>query len=326
VKVLVIQTAFTGDAILATALVEEIHAAFPDASIHLMVRKGNDSLFTGHPYLKRVLVWNKKEGKWKDWFRLLSEIRSERYDRVINLQRFASTGLLTALSGSRMRCGFDKNPFSVFFDKKIPHLIEAGTHETDRNHSLVAEWTKKQVMRPKLYPLPSDMSMIAGYQQSGYVCMAPGSVWFTKMWPEQRWVELIRLFNERASGKVIYLLGAPGESALCSRIAAAAGHKQVIDLSGKLSLLQSAALMAGAEMNYVNDSAPMHLAGAMNAPVTAIYCSTLPSFGFGPLSSVSKIVEAPEPLTCRPCGLHGKATCPQGHFRCGNDIKAESAF
>jgi len=81
--------------------------------------------------------------------------------------------------------------------------------------------------------------------------------------------------------------------------------------------------MKYAVMNYVNDSAPMHFASAVNAPVTAIYCSTLPSFGFGPLSDRSFIVERQGELYCRPCGLHGKKACPEGHFRCALEIKEE---
>jgi heptosyltransferase-2 len=73
-------------------------------------------------------------------------------------------------------------------------------------------------------------------------------------------------------------------------------------------------------MNYVNDSAPMHFASSVNAPVTAVYCSTIPAFGFGPLSDISHIVEIQEPLACRPCGLHGRQTCPLGHFNCAKKI------
>ena len=90
---------------------------------------------------------------------------------------------------------------------------------------------------------------------------------------------------------------------------------------GDLSYLQSAALMSRAVMNYVNDSAPLHFASAMNAPVTAVYCSTIPEFGFGPVSDVQNIVEVEEKLSCRPCGLHGYSSCPLGHFKCAMDIQ-----
>jgi ADP-heptose:LPS heptosyltransferase len=84
--------------------------------------------------------------------------------------------------------------------------------------------------------------------------------------------------------------------------------------------------MSKAQMNYVNDSGPMHLASATNAPTTAIYCSTIPSFGFGPLSSRSIAVELEEKLDCKPCGIHGHAACPKQHFKCGNLLTAEKVF
>jgi heptosyltransferase-2 len=79
--------------------------------------------------------------------------------------------------------------------------------------------------------------------------------------------------------------------------------------------------MRSAVLNYVNDSAPMHLCSAVDAPVCAVFCSTVPAFGFGPLSTFSRVVEHPGPLACRPCGLHGHARCPLGHFRCAREIE-----
>ena len=81
--------------------------------------------------------------------------------------------------------------------------------------------------------------------------------------------------------------------------------------------------MQKAEMNYVNDSAPMHLASSMNANTTAFFCSTIKDFGFFPLAENSKIAEIDYNLSCRPCGLHGKKTCPQTHFQCSNNIKVK---
>ena len=73
-------------------------------------------------------------------------------------------------------------------------------------------------------------------------------------------------------------------------------------------------------MNYVNDSAPMHLCSAMNAPCSAVFCSTVPKFGFGPLSEKSFIIQTTEELECRPCGIHGFKECPIKTFECANSI------
>ncbi len=81
--------------------------------------------------------------------------------------------------------------------------------------------------------------------------------------------------------------------------------------------------MKGAGMNYMNDSAPMHMASAVNAPTNAVFCSTVPSFGFGPLSDGARVIETEETLSCRPCGLHGKKQCPLDHFNCAYQIRKD---
>src|SRR5690606_33376812 len=124
------------------------------------------------------------------------------------------------------------------------------------------------------------------------------------------------LIQKQDSSKTIYLLGAPSDAQLCDEIIAKSECSNCVNLAGKLSLLQSAALMSKAERNFVNDSGPLHIASAMNAPVMAFFCSTVPDFGFGPLSDDSVIKEVKE-LDCKPCGLHGFMECPKGHFKCG---------
>jgi heptosyltransferase-2 len=110
---------------------------------------------------------------------------------------------------------------------------------------------------------------------------------------------------------------------MCDSIIASSKKKNVENLAGELSLLQTAALMKNANMNYANDSAAVHIASAMNAPITAVYCSTIPEFGFGPLSEKSFVVQVKEKLTCRPCGLHGKKSCPEKHFKCALTIDVD---
>jgi heptosyltransferase-2 len=134
---------------------------------------------------------------------------------------------------------------------------------------------------------------------------------------------IISFIKNIPAGSDILLLGGQGDSALCETIRVVCNRSEVKVLAGKLTFLQSAALMSRAGMNYVNDSAPMHFASAMNAPVTAVYCSTIPEFGFGPISDIRNIVEIEGKLYCRPCGLHGYASCPQRHFRCAMDIRDE---
>lgn len=321
-KFLIIQTAFIGDVVLATGLVEKLHQHFPAAQIDFLVRKGNEGLLQGHPLLNEVLVWDKQRHKYRNWWHILKKIRANKYDTVINVQRFAATGLLTAFSKAKEKIGFDKNPFSWLFSKKVKHVIsdrENMLHEIERNNELVKHLTGSMVSKPRLYPTKDDEEWIEGYTNE-MITISPASVWFTKQYPAEKWVQFINKVPHRYS---IYLLGAKSDRELADKIKAASSHPDVVNLCGALSFLQSAALMEYATMNYVNDSAPMHFASSVNAPVTAVYCSTLPSFGFGPLSDESFIVEKEEPLYCRPCGLHGRKECPEGHFKCAFDIREE---
>ena len=120
-------------------------------------------------------------------------------------------------------------------------------------------------------------------------------------------------------GIQFYLLGGPDDHELCEDIKVFSQRNNVYNLAGKLSLMQSAALMKDAKRNFVNDSGPLHIASAGNASVSAFFCSTIPEFGFGPLSDDSNVIEVND-LTCRPCGLHGHKACPKGHFHCGNGL------
>jgi heptosyltransferase-2 len=270
-----------------------------------------------------VLIWYKKEHKYRNLFKVIQQIRDKKYDRVINVQRFAATGLIALLSGAKETTGFDKNPFSVFFTKRITHIFSKGDmvlHEIERNFQLIENTNYTIASKPKLYPSLVDKAAIAIYTNQPYICIAPASVWYTKQFPVIKWIDFLQALPKNYK---IYLLGAPSDAVLCEEILDAVSTINVTILAGKLNFLESAALMEKAVMNYVNDSAPMHFASAVNAPVTAIYCSTIPAFGYGPLSSNSTIVEIQEPLNCRPCGIHGKKACPESHFNCAMKIRNE---
>jgi len=318
---LVIQTAFIGDVILATAVVEKLHKSYPDSSIDFLLRKGNESLLNNHPHLREVLIWDKKNRKVRNLFRLISIVRNRKYDTIINIHRFASSGMITALSGAPDRIGFKKNPWSFAFTQSIAHDLNTKRHEIDRNQKLIESITDKQRELPKLYPSPVDFDTVSKFKLGKYLCVAPTSVWFTKQYPATQWVEFINSVPMHYDR--IYLLGAASDTEICESIRKATASDRVYNLAGQLSFLESASLMKDAVMNYVNDSAPMHLASAMNAPVSAIFCSTVPAFGFGPLSDKSVIIESKEKLTCRPCGLHGHKACPQKHFKCATTIETQ---
>jgi lipopolysaccharide heptosyltransferase II len=319
-NILVIQTAFLGDVILATPVISEMARIYPTCKIDVLVRKGNESLLKNNPHIHEIIVFDKKQGKYASIINLIKQFRKKNYDEIINLQRFASSGLITILSGAKITVGFNKNPFSSLFTKKIAHIMD-NRHEVERNLECIKHHGASTMSRPKLFPSESDYQKVSQFQQSGdYFCLAPASVWFTKQLPFEKWVILGKSLSKK--GKV-YLLGGKEDQVLCDKIRLEIDSNTCLNLAGDLNLLQSAALLKTAKRNYVNDSGPMHLCSAMNASVTAFYCSTIPSFGFGPLSDDSKINQIKEDLYCRPCGIHGFKTCPEKHFRCGHDIELE---
>jgi heptosyltransferase-2 len=311
-KILVIQTAFIGDAILGTSVLEKLHQYYPDAQIDYLVRKGNESICNQHPYLNRVIVFDKSQ-KYKNLWKLIKTLRTTKYDYAINLQRFFTTGLMTVLSGAKQTIGFDKNPLSFLFSKSVKHEYSSVTkivHEVERNQKLIAALTDEHYAMPKLYTQAPKLTF-----DQAYVCVAPYSIWFTKQYPLEKWIQLIQLLQEKYT---VCLMGAPSDLEGCERIKSTIASERVVNLAGQLNLLESAAMMKSAVMTFANDSAPLHLASAVNANVVALFCSTVPAFGFTPLSDRSWVFETEEKLSCKPCGLHGKKECPEGHFKCGN--------
>lgn len=286
----------------------------------MLVKKGNQGLLDNNPHLTQVFVLDKSKGKLRSLKELISTFRKKKYDLIVNLHRFGSSGLIAVSSGAKKVYGFKKNPFSFLYSRSFEHPFGDGTHEVSRNLKLIQEFDPVALKSPELYLAKEQEERVERYKVGNYFCMAPASVWFTKQLPESKWVELIRKRSEEGQ---IYLLGGPGDKELCDRIIDNSGVENAVNLAGQLNLLESAGLMRDARMNYVNDSGPLHLASAVNAPVTAYFCSTIPEFGFGPLSDSSKVVQVNEDLDCRPCGIHGFKSCPKGHFKCGNDIVIE---
>jgi heptosyltransferase-2 len=319
-KILIIQTASLGDVILATPLIEKLHHFFPQARIDFLLKEGNEALLRHHPLLRHVMVWDKSEKKYQKLRELIAIIREQKYDLVVNTQRFASTGLLTVLSGALRTTGFNKNPFSLFFTHRFEHKIsgqEGSPHEIERNLKLIENYTDTTIFKPRLYPSQHDFAKVSQYKTKQYITVSPGSLWFTKEFPAAKWTEFVKQLDEEM---VVCFLGSEKEKTKIDLIMKDSAHANSLNMAGRLTLLESAALMRDALMNYTNDSAPMHLASAMNAPVAAVFCSTIPGFGFGPLSDRSFVIQTSEKLACRPCGLHGKRTCPEKHFKCAESV------
>ena len=319
-KYLVIQTASIGDVILSTAIGEKLKSHHSDCQVDYLIKQGNEGVFYGNMNVNEVIIWNKKTEKYKNMLRIIFQIRDEKYDAVINLQRFLSSGIFTIFSGAKKKFGFRKNPLSLFFSKAYPHNFRDNWHEIDRNQQLISTFTNSSPALPKLYPTKKEYAKMSPYKTQNYITITPASLWFTKQFPKEKWIEFINYID---SSIYIYFLGGSADKDLCKEIMSKCSRQNLLNFAGKLSFVESAALMRDAMMNYVNDSAAQHIASSVDAKISTIYCSTVPEFGFGPLSSDSVIIQSTSKLNCRPCGIHGHKTCPKEHFKCGLEINIE---
>lgn len=331
--ILIIQTAFIGDTILASQFARAVKDQYPNSKIHFFLRKGNESVIQGLESIEKVWIWDKNGGKVKNLFNLIRALRGIRFDMVFNLHRHFNSGLVSALMKSPFKAGFKQNPLSFFYTHKVNHLIPHKTlsglwHEVQRNLQLLqkADPTFKIVDNSKIYkpelPLKEkNFAKIAAHSEGTYFVVAPASVWFTKAWSEHKFRELTQELSKM--GRVVFI-GAPTDKDLCDRIRLDIPNTE--NLCGQLNLLDSAALMKKAKRVFVNDSAPLHLASCVNAKTTAIFCSTVQEFGYTPLADDSVVVDVGNTLSCRPCGLHGYKSCPLGHFKCAEDIQIKSVL
>ena len=163
-KILIIQTAFIGDVILATPVIEKLHAFYPEAEVDFLLRKGNESLLANNPHLRKIHILNKKKHKYINLLKTTGRVRSESYDYVINIHRFLSSGMITAFSKAKNKIGFNKNPLSFFYTHKVLHHIhdkDNPSHETERNLMLIRHITDPAITGPKLYPDENDFSKVS---------------------------------------------------------------------------------------------------------------------------------------------------------------------
>jgi heptosyltransferase-2 len=283
------------------------------------------ALLANNPSVREVIRYDKRgvDRGIVGFRKLASTLRARGYDAAYMAQGSSRSGALALAARISDRVGFATSAGKLFYTTKIP-LIE-NTHHAARLLSLgtrdAAADVSRERLRPHLYPGHAEREAVdelLGTNAAGeqIVALAPGSVWATKRWPYYR--ELASKLRDVAR---LVIIGGEADRELALEIVAST-KGQAIDATGQLSLLASAELIARAAVLVTNDSAPLHLASAMNTPTVAVFGPTVPEFGFGPLASVSEVV-GQTGLSCRPCDKHGPQRCPLGHWRCMREITPE---
>lgn len=330
-RFLVFQTAFIGDVLLALPLLQVLKRQRPDARVTMVAIPSTAPLLANHPAVDEWLVYDKR-GKHSGLGGILTmarTLRDRQCDVALIPHRSLRSSLVCRLAGIPRRIGFSTSSGKVFFTDVVKY--EKTEHEITRNLSLLSplniDARKREL--PNLYPDAADRQVVDAVlgkdtKQGHYrIAVAPGSIWNTKRWPKERFVELTKLLAGEGHGVV--LVGGKQDTGLCEEIRSEAGDENVLNTAGKLSLLQSADAIRRCRAAVSNDSAPMHMAVAVRTPVVAIFGATVPEFGFAPLGERDVVVQTMA-LPCRPCSIHGGNHCPIRTFVCMKDITAQRVF
>jgi heptosyltransferase-2 len=317
---LVIQTAFLGDVVLTTPLLAALAARH--GPVDVITTPGAASLLETHPAVRRVVPYDKRgrDRGWAGLRDLAGRMRAEGYERAYLPHRSLRTAVLALLARIPVRIGFhDGWPF--FYTEVRRRPVEG--HEVDRLLALAEE--PAAAYAPSLHPTPEDEQAADALLSAGgiahgapFVAIAPGSIWGSKRWPYYG-----ELAVRIAARMPVVAVGGPEDAGLGEEIVRTVqdgqGRSRAVNACGKLTLRQSAALIARARVLVTNDSAPLHVATAMGTPIVAVFGPTLPEFGFGPLRP-GDVALGITGLDCRPCSRHGPPRCPLGHHRCMRDL------
>jgi heptosyltransferase II len=319
-SVLVVQTGFLGDAVLASGMLRALRALGVER-VGMLVRDEVAEIYAGHPGVSTLHRLDKRRrGATREMAR---ELRDAAYDAAIVAHRSARSTLLARRAGIARRIGYRQSELGLLHTERVHYSIAA--HELDRNAMLVERLgaiVDRSARRSWLVPRDQAVSAIRGRGADGAIVIAPGSVWATKRWHEERFAALARRLRER--GERVLLVGSAHDAELCRGIAASGGIPASDVLAGELSLGELVAVCSVASRVVANDSAPLHIAEAVGTSVSAIFGPTVPEFGFGPTldGSAALGVELP----CRPCRIHGGPRCPIGTHECMTRVSADEVF
>jgi len=308
---LVIQTAFLGDVVLTTPLLAAL--AQQHGPVDVVTTPAAAPLLETHPTVASVIRYDKRgaDRGWRGFRRLASLLRERRYTRAYLPHQSWRSAALALAAGIRQRTGFARSPAAITYTARIPRARTG--HEVERLLALAGDRAGTVPSPPVHLGLTPDDYATAdqwlrqGAVSSGFVALAPGSIWGTKRWP---WYADLAA----ALDGPIVVVGSAEDVALAEAVRLVAPGR-IHSAAGALSLRSSAALIQRAAVLVTNDSAPMHFATAVGTPVVALFGPTTPMFGFGPRGPRDRVLQL-EGLRCRPCSSHGPQVCPLGHHHC----------
>lgn len=326
---LVVQTSFLGDVVLTTPLIAELAQRGP---VDVLTTPEGSSILRNNPDVRKLIVYDRRkcDSGIAGFARTVRTIRAiDDCDTAYLAQGSWRSALLVTTSGIPRRVGFNTSEGRRLYTECIEY--RADRHHSERLWWLGAaastEPPGREQITPRLYPsLADEQAVEIALRESLYdsarpfVVLAPGSAWGTKRWPfyPELAVKAVEQWN-------VVVVGGPNEVETGNTIVAQLPEGRGVNMAGKLGILASAALIGRAAALVSNDSAPQHLASAMNTPTICIFGPTVPEFGFGPLAR-SSVIAGHDSLACRPCDRHGPQRCPLGHWRCMREVSSTEVY
>lgn len=323
-KILIVKLSAIGDVVHTLPALNALRRHFPKAHIAWLVEQAASELLIGHPALDRVLVSRRKT--WlaglktrnraayvKQAKAFLRELRDTRYDMILDFQAALKGALLIALARGDQKIGFGpgmqhQEHSHLVLNRKIP-MVSMEMHALDRGLQMLKTLG---VLRDRIeYRLPitarardkaarliESVSPAAGQKP---IAINPVAQWDTKLWSVERFARLAdRLI---ASYQVpVFFTGGPGDKPVVDEIIGAM-HHDAVNLAGRTSLIELAALYREMACLVSTDTGPMHIAAAVDTPVVALFGPTA-QWRTGPFGRDHRIVFSEQP--CRPCF---KRTC-----------------
>jgi heptosyltransferase-2 len=322
-KILVIQTAFIGDAILTLPMVQKLKELFPLSEIDVVAIPSTSLIFSSSPEVNNVLILDKR-GKHKTlpgFLKFCFMVKKCKYTRIYSPHRSLRSSLLVLLSGVKETYGFSKNSLRQVYK----HIVEYNPahHEVQRNLDLIGGAEENWRILPKITISNEVEDKVSKYLVKAgisgkIIALAPGSVWATKKYPSEYFIQVAEQLNKRDF--FVILTGGIEDKNICDSIRDSVNSNKVISAAGDLSLIESIELFKRCSLVICNDSAPTHMAMCAGTKALTIYCSTVASFGFYPYSEGSQWLSY-DNLSCKPCGIHGYRKCPVKTFDCGLNLK-----
>jgi heptosyltransferase-2 len=321
-RLLVIQTAFLGDVVLTTPLLRALKEYGPEAYVAALVIPETAAVLEEAPFVDDLVVHDKRGGGLGELGRVMREVRAGEFDVVVSPHRSARSATIAWRSGARRRLGYRQSALPWLYTERVPRPREG--HET-RKILALAEALSCNVAETRPALVVAEAEREAAREAAGggpYVVISPSSVWPTKRWLPEGFAAV----GDRLAARdyAVVLTGGPAETEPAAAVAAAM-EAPAVNLAGRTTPRELAALTAEAALVVANDSAPVHLASAFDTPTVAVFGATVPAQGFGPLASRSAVAEV-EGLYCRPCGAHGGRRCPEKHFRCMRELTPDEVI